>query len=154
MNSDDMMKKNGQFVLSYELLALLRWLADNDSDKLKKIIGKALIGGLQDELHKIEYAEDDELLDSLQHGITDFLTVMESLLLDVVAEHIKEKARTKKLLPAVDQIDATICDDSTVKCSLEKATAKIENNPEVNAKETLYKELLRRWSPVDKNLKN
>src|SRR5579872_325415 len=108
MNADDMMKKNGQFVLSYELLALLSWLAEHDTDKLKKIIGKALTAGLQDDLHKIERTEDSELLDTLQHGITDFLAVMESLLLDVVDEHVKEKARHKKLLPAVDQIDSTI----------------------------------------------
>ena len=154
MNSDDMMRKNGQFVLSYELLALLRWLAEHDADKLKKIIGKALTAGLGDELQKIDDTEDAHLLDMLQHGITDFLGIMESLLLEVVAESVKEKARYQNLLPAIDQIDSTICDDNTVKFSLEKATAKMDNDPEANPKEVLFKELLRRWKPADKNVKN
>mgnify|MGYP006306691407 CR=1 FL=1 len=154
MNTDDMMKKNGQFVLSYELLALLRWLAENDTDKLKKIIGKSLTAGLSEELQKIDQTEESELLEYLQHGITDFLSTMESLLLEVISEHVQKKARHQKLLPAIDQIDSTMCDDSTVKYSLEKATSVMDNDPKANARDTLFKELLRRWQPIDKNTKN
>ncbi len=145
---------NNQFVLSYELLVLLRWLIDNDENKIKKIIGNALKSGLQEELQLLDNTENLSELSELQHSITDFLGVMEALLLETSSEHIKEKARQQKLLPSLDQIDTTLCDDTTVRFSVEKATAELAENPSANAKELLYKELLKRWQPADKNLKN
>lgn len=145
---------NSQFVLSYELLLLLRWLVDNDTDKLKKIIGKALKSGLQEELHLLSNSDDSTELNELQHSITDFLGALETLLIETSSEHIKEKARQQKLLPAIDQIDTTLCDNTTLRFSLEKATAHLTNNPEDNPKEQLFNELLKRWQPSDKTLKN
>ncbi len=145
---------NTQFVLSYELLALLNWLADHNADNLKKIIRKAIKSGLQQELQKIERIEEPALLADMQHNITDFLGLMESLLIEVISEQVKEKARNQKLLPAIDQIDGTLCDDTIVQFSLEKATSKLASNPEANAKELLFEELLKRWKPSDKNIKN
>jgi len=145
---------NAQFVLSYELLALLRWLVDHDSDKLKKIISKSLKSGLQSTLHKLDQTEDAEVLNEIQHSITDFLHLLEALLAEAISEQVKEKARQQKLLPAVDQIDTNQCDNNTVRFSLEKATSSLVDNPNANAKELLFKELLKRWKPIDKNIKN
>lgn len=145
---------NAQFVLSYELLALLRWLVDHDAEKLKKIIGKAFKAGLETSLHAIDQTEDPDVLSELQHSITDFLHLLETLLLETASEHVKEKARQQKLLPAIDQIDINQCDNSTVRSSLEKTTSTLADNPNANAKELLFKELLKRWKPVDKNIKN
>ncbi len=145
---------NSQFVLSYELLILLRWLIDHDENKIKKIIGNALKSGLQEELQLLDNTEDVAELNELQHSITDFLSILESLLIETTSEHIKEKARQQKLLPSVDKIDTTLCDDTTVRFSLEKATSELANNPDANPKELLFKELLKRWQPTDKNIKN
>lgn len=145
---------NSQFVLSYELLALLRWLVDNDEDAIKKIIGKALRSGLQEELHHIDQIEDVDMLNEMQHSISDFLHLLEALLIETASEHAKEKARQQKLMPAVDQIDTSLCDDTTVRFSMEKATSEIGADPTKNPKEVLLKELLKRWKPADKNLKN
>lgn len=145
---------NSQFVLSYELLILLRWFVDHDTDKLKKIIGKALTSGLQEEIQLLDNTDDAAELSELQHSITDFLSTMESLLHETVNEHVKEKARQKKLLPAIDQIDTTLCDNTTVQFSLEKATSTLAKNPDANPEEQLFKELLKRWKPSDKLLKN
>jgi hypothetical protein len=145
---------NTQFVLSYELLALLRWLVDHDSDKFKKIIGKALRSGLQETLHKLDHTEDADVLNDIQHSITEFLHMLETILLESIRDQVKEKARQQKLLPTVDQIDTNQCDDSTVHSSLEKATSSLMENPDANAKELLFKELLKRWKPIDKNIKN
>jgi hypothetical protein len=153
MNPQDT-RKGSQFVLSYELLALLRWLADHDADKLKKIIGKALTSGFQGELNQLNQTDETVLVDEMHHSITDFLSLLESLLIETVRENLQQKAKYQNLMPAVDQIDSTICDDNTVRFSLEKATEVIENNPTANPKEMLFKELLKRWKPIDKNLKN
>ncbi len=145
---------NAQFVLSYELLALLRWLVDHDADKLKKIIGKGLRSGLQEVLHTLDHTEDAEILNEMQHSITDFLHLLEKLLSETMSEEVQEKARQQKLLPTVDHIDTNQCDNNTVQSSLEKTTSTLMDNPNANAKELLYKELLKRWKPVDKNIKN
>lgn len=145
---------NTQFTFSYELLILLRWLADHDAERLKKIIAKGLKSGLQDELRKAERAHQLPLMDDIHHSITDFFGLLESLLLEVISEQVAQKAREKDLMPAIDQIDSTICDDITVRSSLEKATSKMEHNPTANPKELLYKELLKRWKPHNKNVKN
>jgi hypothetical protein len=79
---------------------------------------------------------------------------LETLLLETISEHVKEKARQQKLLPALDQIDTNQCDNSTVRSSLEKATSTFAHNPDTNVKELLFKELLKRWKPIDKNIKN
>ncbi len=147
-------KNNAQFVLSYELLVLLRWLVDHNADALKKIVDHAICAGLQDELKKVEKTEDTEYLHDIQHSITDFLTVLETLLIEVVSERIKKKTQYKDLAPALGKIDGTICDKATVNFSIEEATSKLENNPNANPKELLFKELLRRWKPSDKKMKN
>ena len=56
-------------------------------------------------------------------------------------------------MPTIDHIDSTICDDATVRSSVEKATAKSEQHPKANAQELLFKELLKRWKP-SKNMMN
>lgn len=147
-------KKGSQFVLSYELLALLRWLADHDADKLKKIIGKALNSGFQEELNRINEIEDSTLAEEMQHGITDFLSLLEALLVETLSENLEKTVHYQDLIPAIDQIDSTICDDHTVRFSLEKTTEVMENNPDANAKELLFKEILKRWKPADKEIKN
>lgn len=145
---------NSQFVLSYELLLLLHWLSDHEVPAMKKIIRNALKSGLQEELQLLDNIDDTAFLNELQHSITDFLSLLESLLIEAVSERIKEKARQQNLLPAIDQIDTTLCDNSTVQSSLEKATSYLSDNPNENPKELLFKELLRRWDPTNKNIKN
>jgi hypothetical protein len=145
---------SSQFVLSYELLALLRWLADHDTDKFKKIISAALSAGLQEEINKIDKTEESVLVADMQHSITDFLSIMESLLVEVMSEHVEKRARQQNLLPSIDQIDTAECDDNIVRFSLEKATAKLATNPKANPKELLFKEILKRWKPHNKNIKN
>ena len=63
MKNDNFSDNNNQFVLSYELLALLRWLSDHDTQGLKHILEAALKSGLHDEMSKIENTDELELLD-------------------------------------------------------------------------------------------
>ncbi len=154
MNNNLFPNNNTQFVLSYELLCLLRWLIEHDADKLKKIIAKAVASGLHEEMQRTDNTSELNLSEDMQHSIIDFFELLEDLLFDTVNEHVVQKAKEKNLFPTIDQIDSTICDDATVRFSVEKVTKKIDHNPNTNAKEQLFKELLKRWNPHNKNIKN
>jgi len=156
MNNNEFSNDNNtQFVLSYELLSLLRWLADHDAEKLKKMISKALSLGLKEEVNRARQGKTEEqTLEEIQHGILDFFGLMEVLLHEAMSENAVQTAMQKNLMPAIEQIDSAVCDDATVRTSIEKATAKIEHNPQENPKEVLFKELLKRWKPQNKNILN
>ncbi len=145
------------FVISYELLCLLRWLIENDADKLKKLVSKALNSGLMADIKQFEQLgdvnADPELVDEVQHSIIEFFGMLEILLLESIKEQGVQRAIEKKLMTTVDQIDSNLCDDDTLRTSVEKATAKSEQHPKENAQDLLYKELLRRWKPT-KNMMN
>lgn len=154
MNNDSFSHNNEQFVLSYELLRLLQWLAQHDGDKLKKIVSKAVANGLHDSMEKIDTINEYYLVEDMQHSIVDFFELIEQYLHEAINEHVSKKAREKKLLPTIDQIDSTFCDDATVRFSVEKATKKNDHNPNISAREQLFKELLKRWKPHNKNIMN
>lgn len=145
---------SSQFALSYELLHLLQWLTRNDADKLKKIIAKAIAQGLHEEIQKVDNMSDSNLLQDMQHSMIDFFELLDELLLDAMAERTEKKAREKNLLPTIDLIDSTFCDDETVRSSIEKTTKKLDHHPNINAQEQLFKELLKKWKPVGKNNMN
>lgn len=143
-----------QFVLSYELLCLLRWLTEHDAEKLKKIIAKAIsCEELSEEMKRVDKSDTMDQTQNIHYNIVDFLSLLESLLLESMSEQLDKKARQKNLMPAIEQIDSSVCDNEVVRFSLEKATAQMEFNPKINPKEQLFKELLKRWKP-DKGMLN
>ncbi len=143
--------KSGQFVLSYELLCLLRWLAQHDTSKLKKIIAQAVANGLQSEMQKKDtITELHAIAEDMQDNIIDFFGLLEVLLLESINQHAEQKAREKNLMPAIDQIDTSLCDNATVRLSVQKTTTKLEHNPNINPKEQFFEELLKRWDPHNK----
>ncbi len=151
---NEFMQDDTQFVLSYELLCLLRWLTEHDAEKLKKIIAKAISSDeLSEEMKRVDRSDTMEQTQNIHYNIVDFLSLLESLLLESMADQLDKKARQKNLMPAIEQIDSSICDNAVVRFSLEKATAQIEFNPNINPKEQLFKELLKRWKP-DKGMLN
>lgn len=147
-------ENNTQFVLSYELLYLLRWLVEHDAEKLKKIVTKALASGLAEEIQRAREVQHEEQNEDVQYNILEFFSLLEALITETMNEQAVERALQKNLMPAIDQIDSTICDDATVRSSIEKATAKFGHNSKESPKDVLFKELLKRWKPHDKNVLN
>jgi hypothetical protein len=148
MNED-----SSQLTLSYELLFLFQWLIDNEPEKLKFLIADALENGLSEELKKIDSTEY-QASEEIQNSIVDFFGFMELLLHEVGNEQLMKRVMEKKLMPALDHIDGTACDDATVQFSVEKASSKFERDPERNPQELLFKELLRCWKPNKKTVSN
>ena len=106
MNNDPLapLESSGQFVLSYELIALLQWLMDNDINQLKNIIKNALQNGLEEQLQTIK-PKEEQCLEDIQENIIDFFSIIEALLIESKNELTFKKALEKKLLPAIDHID-------------------------------------------------
>jgi hypothetical protein len=155
MNNDSFSHdSNSQFALSYELLNLLKWLGNNEADKLKKIIAKAVAHGLHDEIQKVKTLSDPNLLEEMHHGIIDFFDLLDTLLFDAINDHVQQKAREKNLLPTIDHFDSSLLDHETVRSSVEKTTQKLDMHPNTNPKEQLFKELLKKWKPLNKQSMN
>lgn len=145
---------NSQLALSYELLNLLKWLGNNETDKLKKIISKAVTQGLHNEIQKINRLSDPNLLEDMHHSIIDFFELLDTLLSDAINDHVQQKAREKNLLPAIDHFDSSLLDTETVRSSVEKTTQKLDLHPNINPKELLFQELLKKWKPLNKQSMN
>lgn len=150
-NNEDSFNNNNQFVVSYELLALLRWFIDHDTDKLKKLIIKAHAAGLKHEIHRLQQQQEMSL-DDIHFTIIEFLALLDTLLLELTNEQIVQSAIEKNLIPTIEHIDSTLCDDATVRFSVEKATT--GNTQQENPKTVLYRELLKRWKPNKKMVVN
>ncbi len=145
------MVNDNQLTVSYELLYLVQWLLEHESEALKKLISHALENGLKQDL---QTAVNSELksTEDIQYSIVDFLALLETLLQENISEQNMKRIMEKKLMPAIDNIDNKECDKATVDFSVEKATSKIENNPEGNPQEILFQELLKCWKPNKKTI--
>ncbi|HLW73057.1 MAG TPA: hypothetical protein VKR54_03330 [Candidatus Babeliales bacterium] len=151
MNNDSFSHdSNSQFALSYELLHLLKWLGQHDTDKLKKIISKAVAHGLHDNIQKTISLSDHNILEEMHHGIIDFFEILDTLLANAINDHVEQKAREKNLLPTIDHFDSSLLDDETLRCSVENTTKKLDLDPHMNPKEQLCKEFLKKWKPLNK----
>lgn len=145
----------GQFTISYELLCLLRWLVEHDTNSLKHMVTTAINNGLHEELKKIDTISDLNLASSgIEHTINDFVRILELLLLEAMDEEVVRKAKQKKLMADINKIDTSLCDNDTVRISLEKTTNNLDRNPNTNPKEQLYKEILKQWQPHNKKVYN
>jgi len=151
----DLYDTDEQFVISYELIFLLQWILDNDTNKLKKIVSKSLSSGLREKLkNKNSSINDENNLEEIHQTILEFFATMEGILIEALNEQAIKIAVEQNLIPDIEKIDSTVCDDATVRFSVEKATSKIDKNQKENAKDLLFKELLKRWKPHKKNIIN
>lgn len=152
MNHGDNFKyEEEQCVLSPELIQLLHWICQYEQEALKHLIARALIQGIknqkQNPIHMPSASETQETF-------LNFIELLELLFDEVISERALKHALQLNLLPALDQIDTSVCDNSTIRNCLAIATSKMERNPEANPKELLLKELLKRWNPENKKMQH
>lgn len=148
-------KYDDQCSISFELLALLNWIIEHDAAKLKKIITKAFTMGLKEEILAVRQLHgQQEALEEINRSVIDFFSLLESLLSEQMQARVAVEARQNNLLSSVNKIDTSVCGDDLVRTSLEKATSVAEKSGCLNAKELLYKELLKSWNPHDQELLN
>ena len=121
------------------------------------MVSKALATGLKEDIKYFEQlgdvSADPAMVEEVQHSIIEFFSMLEMLLAESIKEQAVQRAVEKNLMPTIDHIDSTLCDDATVRSSVEKTVARSEQHPKENAQNMLYKELLKRWKP-SKNTMN
>ena len=148
--NDDTVVTDGQFVLSFELLQLLEWLIEHHPEELKKLVHRSLSNGLA---HQIQQADD--LIEGygaqdMQNSVIDFFNILEVLLIESLNERQIGKSLNASLIPAINHIDRTSCDGTTLSTSIERATTKLNKHPKEDPQTLLYKELLKNWKPAKK----
>lgn len=141
---------NNQLTISYELLYLMQWLLENESERIKKLIVQVLEKGFKKEMLAASKAYDPSTNQELKHSVVDFLNLLDALLQEAMNEQALKKITEKNLIPALNQLDDTVCGSSLIQGSLEKVSLKFESHPQENPQELLFKELLKRWKPDKK----
>lgn len=141
-------QNDNQCTLSYELLIVLQWLIDHEAPRLKKLLLKGLACGLKEQLEQHE--EYSHNIDDMQDSIVEFFGLLETLLAESMNEQTMQQALERNLLPALDHIDSTVCDDATVRFSVERATSKNTVSGDEKPQDVLFRELLRHWKPHNK----
>ena len=141
-----------QFVLSYELVCLLRWLIEHNEPQLKGLIKKALSAGLKKELKCTESFNQAQQcsLEEIQMNIVDFFSMLEAILLETMHEQAVQATIEKNLMPAIEHIDAAECDTAVISNSIERVVSKMDNASTERAQEMLFQEILRQWKPSKK----
>lgn len=146
------MINDNQLTVSYELLYLMQWLLEREPNKIKKLIEHALQNGLKEDIQTASQSVELRNAEDIQYSIVDFLSLLETLLHESISEDNMKIIMEKKLMPAIDHIDNKECDKATIDFSVEKASSKIESNPESNPQEILFQELLKCWKPNKKTI--
>lgn len=144
--------KDEQFAISYELLCLLRWLVEHDSDRLKKMISRAVAKGLNEKIQHIQSYNDQEALEDAHDNMIEFFSTLEAMLIETIQEQTVMQCSQKRLMPAIEHIDTTACEDSLVQESIEKINTQIGRSSNENVQELLLREILKNWKPVKKNV--
>ena len=152
MNNKDIFNNlDNQLIISQELLKLMQLLIINEPETLKKLILKSLKNGLENNLNKTDYLDDSYTVLEAQESIIGFMGLLEALLFESLNEQSINKVLLKNKMPAIDQIDSSICDDAIIKFSVEKTASKIEQE---NPQELFFKEILKHWKPSKKKTIN
>ena len=133
-----------QFVVSKELIQLLKWLVEHEPDNVKKLVQQALDDGLYDEAQP---DDKDNINEEMQQHIIDFFSLLESALHEVYTND--GNAQSQTMFPAMNHIDSHVCDHNTLAVSAAKASSTLQddNASDDDAKEALCKALIKYWSP-------
>ena len=121
------------------------------------MVSKALASGLKDDIKQFEQLgdvnADPAMIEEIQHSIVEFFSMLEIFYLNLLKNRPCKEQYEKNLMPTIDHIDSTFCDDATVDQAWKKQRQNPNMHPKENAQDLLFKELLKRWKP-SKNMMN
>lgn len=138
------------FLISLELLHLLKWILENEPGILKNIITHALENGLYENIKNKHSLTAQYSSEELQNHVVEFFSLLEALLLESLYEDEAQQTLQRALIPAIKYIDTHTCDQVSIASSIAKATNAYPQKSKEALKEILCKELLKRWKPHKK----
>jgi len=149
-------EKTDQFAISYELLCLLRWLIENEGEEIQNLVERAVARGLQERITHLEHSNDKEIINDAHSSITEFFSILETMLSESFQNQNFQHALEKNLMPAIDHIDPSVCDDTVLQYGIEKTNEKIakKHSKKEKPQEILLKEILKHWKPGKKSIIN
>lgn len=135
--------------LSIELIRLLQWIVEHESDALKQIIERS--NGQQHKKPSLLEALQNPIFNS-EEGIKDQIVQFFSVLENLIHESAGEEEQSQQLLqrflvPSLKNIDSSNCDIEAINISAENARNAVENGTTNNSKEALCRELMKQWNP-------
>jgi len=133
-----------QFVVSKELIQLLKWLVEHEPENIKKLVQQALEDGLHEDMqHHDKEASNEEM----QQSIVDFFSLLENVLHEVYSSD--SNMHTHTLFPELHHIDSHACDNNTLAVSAAKASSTLQEQDTSadSAKQALCKALIKYWNP-------
>jgi hypothetical protein len=142
---------NEPFSLSVELLRLMRWIAHNDPESLRRLVNRA-ISNMEDPTTFLTDAPNNGDADHAQQDITNFFMLMDNFLIESLNEYHSKSSLRTQMIPAVARIDSETCDTTLVHASIELAANKMQKNPQGNPRDILIEELIKRWKPHHENM--
>ena len=148
---------DNQLTISVELLYLINWLIDNESEKIKELIQHALENGFKENMGytqhatKTNYKEHYHTFEDSYSVILDFFSLMDMLLEDEIkrkkAARISKKEE-KKLIKTTERIDAKFYSQDIINKSLQNTTNHHTNKASQELQNILLKELLSKWDNI------
>ena|SRR3990167_1166772 len=150
MDNNSFGNHEDQFVLSHELVQLMDWIVKYNPEGLKKVIEVARSRAYAKKITKnkrVVYDSDIYEYDELQDSIMNFFELLEKSLLEVENESISSSVIQKHLLPAMERVDVSACDELMVNDCATVAANKVKKQPSRDAEDLFLKELLKRWKP-------
>lgn len=151
-NSVSSFNETEQLVISYELLFILRWMIEHEVDGLKNLILQAITSSEKEK--QTTENTNASFSDDMKHTIVDLFDLLEALLSEAINEQAVNKIVERNLMPAIDHIDASLCDEKIVRQSIEKTTQMLDKGSHEQAQSLLFKELLKQWKPNKKSMLN
>jgi hypothetical protein len=142
------MNNENNFVVSIELLLLVRWLLEQERESLKKLVVKSLQHGL---LHELQAPREKLDCDELQQSIIDFFNYLEDTVGTLMPQYDVDQVIQRAMIPAINHIDKQQCDQEIVDASIAKASTNLTKLPQHELKSILCKELLKQWKPQKKS---
>lgn len=135
--------------LSFELICLMEWLLNNGEQEIFKLVEFALKNGFDQELGNMGPEKYTQIAQDLPNIILDFLFNLEDALLDGFEAVDLDKESKEKLIPTVEHLDTHHIDHQTIWLSIQQTKSTLIKNDKANkdAKQVLFKKLLKNWEP-------
>jgi hypothetical protein len=151
--------------LSFELVYLMSWLLKNEKTMLNNLVKHAIKNGFDRDVKQLKSVDFTKISDQFYHTILDFLLYLEEALKKDLNKIKLDKQTEKIIFPIVKNINQKALNTDTIKRSLQQTKAHFankngndkttgNNKQAQEAREILFKHVLKNWKPTNNEQMN